>query len=427
MFLIGVFFASGAAVAYGVSTVLRALGARSAAIQERQNQVPGTVTEHEGPTLTSTVDTFRSKEFVLGTIFLLVGFAGGAIAARFLPLFLSQTIVSANLIITALLGAVMLDNKLHTRDWVAMTMVIASLLMLALSSAHHAGGGEQRSFHWYLFIATATLSAVGCLAAYKLGKRGAILDGALAGVMFGIIAVGVRVLDGVHPFDPLTILLDPAAWTIALAGVVGFYVQTVALQVGHVNGVTAVLVVGETAAPGIIGVVFLNDTAKPGMAIVALIGFIGAVVGAVLVALYSSTEADHLGELEPPKGGWSLKGRFGQRRRLSEIAQAITGDIPILRRFDPEHRAAEAERAEAARDAARAEAAQTDAARDGAAETTAAGADAARDGREAPRGHAPTESAGHDAAPAGPAAAGDSAEGRPPFDRPVDSRHGSRR
>src|SRR5699024_7028402 len=141
---------------------------------------------------------------------------------------------------------------------------------------------------------------------------------------------------GVHPFDPLAILLDPAAWTIALAGIVGFYVQTVALQVGHVNGVTAVLVVGETAAPGIIGVLFLHDDATPGMAIVALIGFIGAVVGAVLVALYSSTEADHLGELEPPKGGWSLKGRFTKRRRLAEIAQVITGDIPILRWFEPQ-------------------------------------------------------------------------------------------
>ncbi|WP_182358357.1 EamA/RhaT family transporter [Tomitella gaofuii] len=364
MFLIGVFFASGAAVAYGVSTVLRALGARSAAIEERKTKTPGTVTEHDGPTLTSTVDTFRSREFVLGTIFLLVGFAGGAIAARFLPLFLSQTIVSANLIVTALLGAVMLENKLHTRDWVAMITVIASLLMLALSADHHAGGGEQRSFHWYLFLATAILSVIGCLAAYKLGSRGAILDGALAGVMFGIIAVGVRVLDGVNPFDPLRILMDPAAWTIALAGVVGFYVQTVALQVGHVNGVTAVLVVGETAAPGIIGVVFLNDDAKPGMAIVAFIGFIGAVVGAVLVALYSSTEADHLGELEPPSGGWSLRGRFTKRRRLAEFAQAITGDIPILRRFEAQRPAAPppaaAESADPAPDASGAPGAATD-------------------------------------------------------------------
>lgn len=349
MFLIGVLFASGAAVAYGVSTVLRALGARSAAVHERQAQDPEMVTEYDGPTLHSTIDTFRSKEFVLGTFFLLVGFAGGAIAARFLPLFLSQTIVSANLIITALLGAVMLDNKLHTRDWVAMFTVVASLLMLALSSAHHAGGGEQRSFHWSLFIGTCALSVLGCFAAYKLGKRGAILDGALAGIMFGIIAVGVRVLDGVNPFNLFTILLDPAAWTIAIAGLVGFYVQTVALQVGHVNGVTAVLVVGETAAPGIIGVVFLNDSAKSGLAILAILGFIGAVIGAVLIALYSSTEADHLNELEPPKGGWSLRGRFGKRSRLADFASVITGDIPILRRQDarPDEDAPEPERSEA--------------------------------------------------------------------------------
>src|SRR5699024_725167 len=278
-------FACGGAVAYGVSTVLRALGARSAAIHERDQHTAHVTTAHDGPSLTSTVDTFRSKEFVLGTLFLLVGFAGGAVAARFLPLFLSQTIVSGNLVVTALLGAVMLNNRLHTRDWVAMIVVIASLLMLGLSASHHAGGGEQSAFHWYLFLGTAILSVFGCLAAYKLGPKGAILDGALAGIMFGIIAVGVRVLYGVNPFNLVEILQDPAAWTVALAGIVGFYVQTVALQVGHVNGVTAVLVVGETVVPGVIGVVFLNDEPKPELAIIALIGFIGAVIGAVLVAL----------------------------------------------------------------------------------------------------------------------------------------------
>ncbi len=40
-------------------------------------------------------------------------------------------------------------------------------------------------------------------------------------------------------------------------------------------GVTAVLVVGETAGPGMVGVAFLDDSAKPRLAWLAIIGFIG--------------------------------------------------------------------------------------------------------------------------------------------------------
>lgn len=308
MFLLGVIFASVAAVAYGVSTVLRAMGARDAAIIDQG--MASAVTKNDGPSLSSTVNTFRNPEFVWGTAFLVVGFMGGAVAARFLPLFLSQTIVSANLIVTALIGSIALNNKLHGRDWVAMTVVIASLCALGLSSSHTTGGGEDRSFHWSLFGATMLLSVISLLCVWKLGKRGPLLYGAIAGSMFGIIAVGVRVLDGVSPFDPVKLLTDPAAWTIAVAGSVGFYIQTVALQVGKVNGVTAVLVVGETALPGFVGVLFLADTAKPGLQWLAAVGFVGAVVGAILVALYNSGESDHLDEREPPVGGWSLRGRF---------------------------------------------------------------------------------------------------------------------
>lgn len=336
MFLLGVLVASGAAVAYGVSTVLRAMGARNAARAEapgvRTSGVPeapgdAELAPAEGGTraLPSAAGTFRNRRFLLGSGFLLIGFAGGAVAARILPLFLSQTIVSANLIVTALIGSLALNNKLHTRDWVAMTTVVFSLCALGVSSAHRSGGGHDRDLHWALFAATLALGGLALLAVWRLGRRGPLLYGALAGVMFGIIAVGVRVLDGVSPFDPVRLLLDPAAWTIALAGSVGFYIQTVALQVGRVNGVTAVLVVGETTAPGIIGVLLLGDAAQPGLVWLAYAGFAGAVVGAVLVALYNADESDHFDEWEPPAGGWSLRSRYRKSRRSTGVRGSLAG------------------------------------------------------------------------------------------------------
>ncbi|GAC67524.1 hypothetical protein [Gordonia soli] len=322
MFLIGVIAACLAAVAYGMSTVLRALGARRVAQEERDHgadePIPGS-----SPSLQSTLSTFADPAFILGTLMVIIGFAGGALAARFLPLFLSQTIVSANLVVTALLGTIMLNIALHTRDWIAIWLVVLSLCLLGFSSAHHTGGGEDSDLHWGLFLATVVLAGLSLLAVYRLGPAGAIAGGAAAGLLFGVIAIAVRILRGVQPFEPLTLITDPAAWTIAIAGAVGFYVQTVALQLGAVNGVTAVLVVGETAGPSLVGVLFLGDTAKPGLGWLAVVGFIGAVIGAVLVAYYGSGEADHFGEAPPMKGGW--------RRGREDPPTTDTGDIDTAR------------------------------------------------------------------------------------------------
>ena len=74
MFLIGVIAASLAAVAYGMSTVLRALGARRAAQIDRDEGIE-TTNAAGGPTLRSTASTFVDPAFILGTVLVTVGFA----------------------------------------------------------------------------------------------------------------------------------------------------------------------------------------------------------------------------------------------------------------------------------------------------------------------------------------------------------------
>ena len=70
--------------------------------------------------------------------------------------------------------------------------------------------------------------------------------------------------------------------------------QTLALQLGPVNAVTAVLVVGETGLPAIVGVVFLGDRAVDGLQWLAVVGFLCAIVGASLVA-WLTNDADNNG------------------------------------------------------------------------------------------------------------------------------------
>ncbi|HZA11871.1 MAG TPA: hypothetical protein VE759_17850, partial [Mycobacterium sp.] len=77
------------------------------------------------------------------------------------------------------------------------------------------------------------------------------------------------------------------------AGLGGFYLFTVALQLGSVNGAAAALVVGETVVPGITGVILLGDTAERGLGWLVAVAFVGAILGAVAVAIFGAADHTH--------------------------------------------------------------------------------------------------------------------------------------
>jgi hypothetical protein len=226
--------------------------------------------------------------FIVGIALDVVGFAGSAVSARLIPLFLSQTIISANLVVTAVLGVAVLGIGLHARDWVAIIAVIVSLFVLGLTAGDRGVEDPGAVAHWVVLSGSVLILIGGIALIRVLGSRAAIAAGLIAGVLFGALAIAVRVLDGLDPLQPRTLLVDPASWTILIAGLGGFYLHTVALQLGSVNGATAALVVGETVVPGITGVVLLGDAAQPGLGWLVAIGFIGAVAGAVAVAVFGA-------------------------------------------------------------------------------------------------------------------------------------------
>jgi hypothetical protein len=219
-----------------------------------------------------------------------LGFLGSVVAARLIPLFLSQTIMSANLVVTALLGVVVLGVRLHTRDVFAIVLVVVSLCVLGLTAGHAGGDTAVTAVHWGVLTVAVLILVVGVGLVRVFGARAAIPAGLVAGLLFGAMAVAVRVLDGIDPLRLGVLLTDPALWAVGIAGVGGFYLFTVALQLGSVNGAAAALVAGETVVPGITGVVLLGDTAAPGMGWLVAVAFVGAVSGAVAVAVFGAAE-----------------------------------------------------------------------------------------------------------------------------------------
>lgn len=272
-----------ACVSYGSASVLQAYGARSSAEAEPSDATGA-------PSLRSTIAAALTPAFLAGMVLDSLGFVGSLVSARLIPLFLSQTIITANLVVTAVLGIGVLGVRLRARDWLAIGTVVVSLCVLGLTAGHRGDQTGGASLHWALLWASVLILAGGVGLTRLLGARAAVPAGLIAGILFGAMAVAVRVADGVEPFRLEVLLADPASWTIALAGIGGFYLFTVALQLGSVNGAAAALVAGETVVPGIIGVVLLGDSAERGLGWLVALAFIGAVVGAVSVAIFGSAE-----------------------------------------------------------------------------------------------------------------------------------------
>ncbi|UCZ58103.1 hypothetical protein [Mycolicibacterium phocaicum] len=278
--LIGVIAALVACFSYGTASVLQSRAAR------REGEAAA------APTFRSTVTAILAPLFLAGMLLDGLGFLGSLVSARLIPLFLSQTIMSANLAVTAVLSVLVLGVRLRARDWAAIAIVLAALCVLGFSAGELGTEVPGRHMHWSVLVTAALIFVFGVVLVRMLGKKAAVPAGLIAGILYGAMAVAVRIAHGLDPFQWHALVSDPAAWAVLVAGGGGFYLFTVALQIGSVNGVAAALVMGETVIPGVVGVLLLGDVAKPGLGWLVGVAFATAVAGAVAIAIFGAAEQE---------------------------------------------------------------------------------------------------------------------------------------
>ncbi|WP_051989783.1 hypothetical protein [Gordonia soli] len=278
----GVVIAVIGSIAFAAASVLQALGAdrvaQRAAVREERRR-----SSKAHPSLRSTVATMLTVPFLIGFVFDIVGFIATILSARLIPLFLSQTIISARLVATALLALVVLHVSLTMRDWLAGAVVIASLVLLAVSAGRE-GVDDERWLHWAVLVAGPALFAVGIVVMRVVHRHLAAATGLIAGAIFGVMAIASRILDGVEPLRVGVLFTDPALYALLISGILGFYLFTVALQTGSVNGAAAALVVGQTVLPGMVGIWLLGDVTRAGWGPVAFVAFAAAILGGIVLA-----------------------------------------------------------------------------------------------------------------------------------------------
>jgi drug/metabolite transporter (DMT)-like permease len=268
-----------ATVTYGAGTVLQASGARE-----------GGATDELGSHLVRRL--LRSAPYITGLLLDAVGFGLSFAALHTLPLFTVQAVIASSLAVTALLSGIVLNTRPSRFEWGALLVVTTGLTLLALAAKDQAPTVLGTLDRWLLVISVSVVGVV----AYVLarGRRNpthsdAWALGALAGLMFGGAGIGARILR--TPSTPWRIVLDPALYAIALAGLLGLLLYAMAMQRGSVTVATATVVVAETLVPAAVGITLLGDRPAPGRTVLAAVGFAMTVAGAVALARYGEPAA----------------------------------------------------------------------------------------------------------------------------------------
>lgn len=280
---LGLLGALAASLILGTGTVLEAVAARTEPLYDRKLD-PGLLAR-----------LVRRWHFIAGLACELVGFLCLLAALRTLPLFLAQSSSAGSLAVSAVLGAKMIKYRLHRLERFAILAVCVGLAMLGVSAAgraHVEGGWEVRTG---LIIAVGVLVVV-ALAAAKLppGWRAGALGGT-AGLCFGVASISIRVLGNLHSVKSLA--EDPAFYVMIVCGAGAFLLFASALQQSKVTVVQSAMVLGQTVIPAIVGVLVLGDRPRHGFMVVAAIGFLCAIGGALVLARFEAREDAAVREL----------------------------------------------------------------------------------------------------------------------------------
>jgi drug/metabolite transporter (DMT)-like permease len=221
-------------------------------------------------------------KFVLGLGLDVLGFVAQIAALHVLPLFVVQAALAASLAVTAV-AARFLGIRLGRREWTAVALVCGGLALLGASAQGEGSDPVGLGFRLMLIGVVAVLAAAGIFAGKAARRIRTPALGLVAGLSFGVVAIAGRIIPSLAPLDLLT---DPATYVVAVAGGMAMLFYATALQRGSVTTATAMMVLGETLFPSLVGILVLGDATRPGFALVALAGFALAVTAALALARF---------------------------------------------------------------------------------------------------------------------------------------------
>lgn len=260
--------ALGAAVAFGIASVLQQVGARRPASRGRIGF--GLLT-----------DLARQPLFVVGVVLDAVGFVLTFFALRRLPLFAVESAVASAVAVTAVASR-WVGDRLTRSERVAVGAVVVGLALVGASALPEGPPSLGTLPRLLLLAGVPALALLGVVVSGRVaGRPAAPALGALAGSSFAFFGVACRVLPASGGAT------DPIAWAAVAYAALGLLLYGAALQRGPVTAVAAATSTVEVLVPALVGLA-LADGARSGLGPLAVAGFL-LTLGATLCLIRSES------------------------------------------------------------------------------------------------------------------------------------------
>jgi len=270
--LIGFLLALGCAVCYGSASVLQAAATRSVEAGSGSGVDPLLL-----------VRAARQWRYLAGVSLDGVGFVLQVAALRLVPIYVVAAAMAASIAVTGVVAAWVLSSRLSPAEWRAVGVVCISLVALAFAAGPGLFRRAPAWLGWALLGVAAAIFLIGAAAGRLPDRPRALALGLGAGSGFGVVEVGVRLIEVTDPTQ-LSFYTNPALYAAAAGGIAGFLLLTSALHRGSVTTTVAGMVIGETIAPAVVGAVWLGDRARDGLGWVVVAGFVVAVSATLVLA-----------------------------------------------------------------------------------------------------------------------------------------------
>lgn len=179
------------------------------------------------------------------------------------PLSVVQAVLSAGLVLLAVMADRMFGFSVRPRQWwgLALTAVGLVLLGVTLPASH----GSHSSFSFGVMAAfEAGLLGLGAL--FIMGPRlgsparhHGVMLAAAAGILFGVCNVGVKALTGIAGEGAVGVLASPWMWVAIVGSAAAFYASARSLQDGDAIAVIAITGTAANIASIAGGIIVFGD------------------------------------------------------------------------------------------------------------------------------------------------------------------------
>jgi drug/metabolite transporter (DMT)-like permease len=232
--------------------------------------------------------------WLIGTLVLVVGYLFQAGALDRGRLSVIQPLLVSTVVFVLPLGYLLTRQYVGRREVLGAVAIIIGLGLFVYFGDPAGGNTNASNAQWAITICLFSLLCVLMLGFGSGGlSRKAAVYGTVAGVLFGLSSsLAMPTLDYLHE-SVGTMLSHWECYALAVAGVLGFVVQQVALGTGRLAPAVATVSVANPVVAVLIGIVVLDERlSRPAWhVLVAVIGLGLTFVGAVVISL--AREAAH--------------------------------------------------------------------------------------------------------------------------------------